>query len=50
MQALINRELSDENNAAPFKSSSLFAVSIQVASSMCVWEVHTARDSEYGTN
>lgn len=42
MQALLNRDLSDNNNAAPFKSSCLYPVSIQVASS-CVLEVLTAK-------
>lgn len=44
MQAPINRDLSDKNNAAPFKSSSLYAASIQVAS-VCVLEVLTTKET-----
>lgn len=44
MQAPINRDLSNKNNATPFKSSSLYTASIQVAS-MHVLEVLTTKET-----
>lgn len=49
MQAPINGDLSNRNNAAPFKSSSLWAASIQFVS-MCVLDVLTAGETECNTN
>lgn len=44
MQAPFNRDLSDNDNAAPFKSFFLYPVSIQVAS-LRVLEVLTAKEA-----
>lgn len=47
MQALFKRDLSDENNAAPFKSSPLYPVPIQVAALLSTQEAVQNNPNQY---